>query len=136
VVIAASPHTTRKGTIHIMPPVNHTSDTAASQAALDKATEDRSEGVEPSSWWWLISFALGAVGAYTLLGVHLILDATDANAWMLTLMVVPTAFFCSSAVALFVGSGLSARERLSTASAGLLGYSPRERSRRPTHGRP
>ena len=111
-----------------MPLVNHTLDTTAGQAAPDQATEDRSEGVEPSSWWWLISFALGALGAYTLLGVHLILDATDANAWMFTLMAVPTAFFCSAAVALFVGSDLSARERLSAASAGLFGYSPREKS--------
>jgi hypothetical protein len=110
-----------------MPLVNPSPETTASQAAPDVATEDRTEGVEPSSWWWLISFALGAVGAYTLLGVHLILAATDANAWMLTLMAVPTAFFCSSAVALFVGSNLSARERLSAASAGLFGYSPRER---------
>ena len=115
-----------------MPLVNRSVDTTASQPAPDQATEDHSEGVEPSSWWWLISFGLGAMGAYTLLGVHLILDATDANAWLLTLMAVPTAFFCSSAVALFVGSGLSARERLSAASAGLFGYSPREKSRRST----
>ena len=70
------------------------------------------------------------VGAYMLLAVHLILDATNAGAWMWTLLAVPLAFFCSSAVALFVGSDLSARERLAAASAALFGYSPRDRSPR------
>ena len=119
-----------------MPLVNHTIDTTASQHPPDRVRVDQSDGVEPSSWWWVTSFVLGAVGAYSLLTVHLILEATDADAWMLTLMAVPAAFLCGSAVALFAGSGLSARERLSAASAGLFGYSPREKSRRSTHERP
>jgi len=96
--------------------------------------KDSGEAVEPSSWWLLISFVLGMVGAYTLLVVHLVLDATNASAWTWTLLAVPVAFFSSSASALFVGSGLSARERLAASSAGLFGYSPRERPPR-THER-
>jgi hypothetical protein len=119
-----------------MPPVNHSVDTTASQPTLDQTTESSREGVEPSSWWILISMALGMVGAYMLLAVHLILDATNARAWMWTLLAVPLAFFCSSAVALFVGSDLSPRERLAAASAAVFGYSPRDKSPRSTQGRP
>jgi len=117
-----------------MPLVNRSVETTASRPAPDQAAEDSREGVEPSSWWFLVSMILGMVGAYMLLAVHVILDATDASAWMWTLLAVPVAFFCSSAVALFVGSGLSARERLAAASAALFGYSPREKSPRSTHG--
>ena len=109
-----------------MPLVNHSVETTASHPAPDQTPEVRTEGVEPSSWWLFISMTLGMVGAYMLLAVHLILDATNAGAWMWTLLAVPLAFFCSSAVALFVGSDLSARERLAAASAALFGYSPRE----------
>jgi hypothetical protein len=38
-------------------------------------------------------------------------------------------FFCASGAALFIGSGMAARERFAAVRAGLIGYSPRDRSR-------
>lgn len=119
-----------------MPVANHSVHTTPARPAPNQTKEDSTEGVEPSSWWFVVSLVLGAMGAYTLLAVHLILDATNASAWMWTLLAVPVAFFCSSAVALFVGSDLSPRDRLAAASAGLFGYSPREQPPRSTHERP
>ena len=81
---------------------------------------------EPSSWSLFISFALAALGAYALLAVHLVLEATNASGWMLAWMAAPATLFCASAVALFVGSDLSPRERLTAIRTGIFGYSPRE----------
>ena len=85
---------------------------------------------EPRSWWPFVAGALGAAGSYVLLVVHLLLDATNASVWGLGWMAVPVAFFAASAGALFIASGMRARERLAAISGALLGYSPRERSRR------
>ena len=86
--------------------------------------------VEPSSWWPFVAIVLGALGCYAALAVHLILDATNASAWGLVWMAIPAVFFCASAAALFVGSGMPARERLAAVRAALFGYSPRARSGR------
>jgi hypothetical protein len=83
--------------------------------------------VEPSSWWPFVAVVLGALGCYGALAVHLILDATQASAWGLLWLAVPGAFFCASAGALLIGSGMPVRERLTTILAALFGYSPRER---------
>jgi hypothetical protein len=80
---------------------------------------DATDTAEPSSWW-----------PYALLVVHLLLEATKAGAWALAWMAVPGAFFAASAGALFIASRMPVRERLTAIPAALLGYSPRERSRR------
>jgi hypothetical protein len=85
--------------------------------------------VEPSSWWPFVSFIFGAVASYAVLVVHLVLEATTSNPWMLSWMAVPAALFCASGAALFVGSNLSPRERLAAAPAALLGYSSRTKER-------
>jgi hypothetical protein len=84
---------------------------------------------EPSSWWPFVAIVLGAVGCFAMLVVHLILDATDAGAWGLAWMAVPTALIAASIVALLVASGMAVREKLAVIPAALLGYTPRERSR-------
>jgi hypothetical protein len=84
---------------------------------------------EPSSWWPFVAIVLGAMGCFAMLVVHLILDATDAGAWGLAWMAVPTASIAASVVALFVASGMAVREKLAVIQAALLGYTPRERSR-------
>jgi hypothetical protein len=88
--------------------------------------------VEPSSWWPFIAIVLGAVGCYGLLVVHLILDATDAGAWGLAWMAVPSVFFVGSIGAVLIASGMPVRERLAAIPAAFLGYSPRPRSRPPS----
>jgi hypothetical protein len=80
---------------------------------------------EPSSWWPLVSMALGALGSYALLVVHLALEAAGRRPWMWTLMAVPGAFFFAAALTFAIGSGVPVRERLATIPAALLGYSPR-----------
>jgi hypothetical protein len=80
---------------------------------------------EPSSWWPLVSMALGALGSYALLVVHLALEAAGGRPWMWTLMAVPGAFFFAAALTFAIGSGVPVRERLATIPAALLGYSPR-----------
>jgi hypothetical protein len=80
--------------------------------------------VETRTWWLFVAVVLGFVGCYALLTVHLVLEATSTNSWMLAWMAVPAAFFIASGLALFVGTDLSPRERLATTSAALLGYSP------------
>ena len=94
--------------------------------SVGEGPPDENDRFEPSSWWWLISIVLAAVGSFALLSVHLILTAVNANAWAWTLLVVPAILFCSSGVALFVGSDIPARERLAAARTGVFGYSPRE----------
>jgi hypothetical protein len=79
---------------------------------------------EPSSWWPFVSLFLGVAGAFALLVVHLLLEATNADAWGLAWMAVPAALFAASGAALFVASGMSVRERLAAVRSGLLGYSP------------
>jgi hypothetical protein len=85
---------------------------------------------EPSSWWIFIAIVLGIVGVFATLVVHLLLDATRAGPWGLAWMAIPVAFIAASVGALFVASGLSLREKLAVIPAALLGYSPRERSRK------
>jgi hypothetical protein len=80
---------------------------------------------EPFSWWPFVAMVLGALGAFMLLVVHLVLEATGGRLWMWTLMAVPTAFFLAAALTLAIGSGIPVRERLATIPAALLGYSPR-----------
>jgi hypothetical protein len=88
--------------------------------------------VEPSSWWPFVAIVLGALGSYGLLVVHLMLEATHASGWGLAWMVVPGLFFGGSVAALLIVSGMPVREKLEMIPAGLLGYSPRARSQRPT----
>jgi hypothetical protein len=85
---------------------------------------------ESSSWWPLISMALGAAGSYALLVVHLVLDAAGGRPWTWALMSVPAAFFFAAALTIAIGSGIAIRERLATLPAALLGYSPRDAPRR------
>jgi hypothetical protein len=80
---------------------------------------------EPSSWWPLVSLALGALGSQALLAVHLILEAAGENLWMWTLMAVPGVIFWAAGLTVAIGSGIPVRERLATIPAALLGYSPR-----------
>ena len=87
--------------------------------------DPQEQEVETRIWWLLVAFVLGLVGCYGVLAVHLVLEATTTNAWMLAWMAVPAVFFIASGLALFVGTDLSPRERLATTSAALLGYSPR-----------
>ena len=87
--------------------------------------DPREQEVETRIRWLFAAFALGLVGCYAVLAVVLVLEATTTNPWMLVWMAVPAAFFIASGLALFVGTDLSPRERLSTTSAALLGYSPR-----------
>jgi hypothetical protein len=84
--------------------------------------------VETSMWWLFVGFVLGLVGCYSVLAVHLVLEATTTNPWMLAWNAIPAAFFIASGLAFFAGTDLSPRERLGTASAALLGYSPRTTS--------
>jgi hypothetical protein len=96
----------------------------------------RANRVEPSSWWPFVAAILGVLGCYGVLVVHLMLEATKAGAWGLAWLVVPSVFFCASAGAFFVGSGIPVRERLGAVRAALLGYTPRERPDRqpsPSH---
>jgi hypothetical protein len=85
----------------------------------------RQTQTEPSSWWPFVSMALGAVGAYMLLVVHLVLEAAGGRPWTWALMAVPTAFFFAAALTLAIGTGIPVRERLASIPAALLGYSPR-----------
>lgn len=87
-----------------------------------------SDSVEPSSWWLFPAIVLGAVGCYAALAVHLILAATNASVLGLVWMAIPVLFSCTSAAALFMGSGMGGRERLAAVRAALVGYSPRDRS--------
>jgi hypothetical protein len=80
---------------------------------------------EPSSLWPFAAIVLGGVGCYTALGIHLVLDATNASAWGLAWMAVPTVFLCASGGALLIGSGMPVRERFAAIPAAILGYSPR-----------
>jgi hypothetical protein len=79
---------------------------------------------EPSSWWPLVSMALGALASLALLVVHLILEA-GGSPWMWTLIAVPGVIFLAAGLAVAVGSGIPVKERLTTIPAALLGYSPR-----------
>jgi hypothetical protein len=90
--------------------------------------QTRAADVEPSSWWPFVALVLGAFGCFGLLVVHLMLEATHAGPWGLAWMATLLPLFCGSAIALFMSSGMTARARLAAISAGLLGYSPRERS--------
>jgi hypothetical protein len=80
---------------------------------------------EPSSWWPLVSMALGAFGSLALLAVHLVLEAAGGSPWMWTLMAVPGVFFLAAGLAVAVGSGIPVKERVADIPAALLGYSPR-----------
>jgi hypothetical protein len=91
--------------------------------------------VEPSSWWPFVAIVLGALGSYSLLIVHLLLEATHASGWGLAWMVVPGLLFGGSVAALLIASGMPVREKLAMIPAGLLGYSPRVRSQRQTDAR-
>ena len=86
--------------------------------------------LEPSSWWLLASFVFGALGCYGVLVVHLVLEATTSNPWMLSWMAL-AALICASGAALFAGSNLSLRERLAAAPAAIFGYSPRPKKAAP-----
>ena len=86
--------------------------------------------VETRTWWLFLAVVLGLVGCYAVLAVHLVLEATTTNPWMLSWMAVPAVILSASGVALFVGSGLSPRDRLAAAPAALLGYSPRTKAGR------
>ena len=79
---------------------------------------------EPSSWWPLVSMALGALASLALLAVHLILEA-GGSPWMWTLIAVPGVIFLAAGLTVAIGSGIPVRERLATIPAALLGYSPR-----------
>jgi hypothetical protein len=87
-------------------------------------------GAEPSSWWIFIAIVLGTFGVFATFVVHLLLDATRAGPWGLAWMAIPVAFIATSIGALFVASGMSLREKFAAIPAALLGYSPRERSRK------
>jgi hypothetical protein len=80
---------------------------------------------EPSSWWPLVSMALGAVGSQALLAVHLVLEASGGSPWMWTLMAVPGVIFLAAWLTVAVGSGIPVKERVAAIPAALLGYSPR-----------
>ena len=80
---------------------------------------------EPSSWWPLVSMALGALASLALLAVHLVLEATGGSPWMWTLMAIPGVIFLTAGLTVAIGSGIPVRERLTTIPAALLGYSPR-----------
>jgi hypothetical protein len=84
--------------------------------------------VEPGSWWPIVALILGATGCYALLAVHLVIDAPKAGASAWAWMAIPAAFFCASAAALLIGSGMPVGERLAAIPAAALGYSPRARS--------
>jgi hypothetical protein len=86
---------------------------------------------EPSSWWPFVSMALGALGSYALLVVHLVLDAAGGSPWLWTLMTIPGVIFLAAGLTVAIGSGISIRERLATIPAALLGYSPRAPVRTP-----
>jgi uncharacterized membrane protein YeaQ/YmgE (transglycosylase-associated protein family) len=90
----------------------------------------RENTAEPSSWWIFTAIVLGIVGVFATLVVHLLLDATRAGPWGLAWMAIPVAFIAASIGALFVASGMSLREKFAAIPAALLGYSPRERSRK------
>jgi hypothetical protein len=87
--------------------------------------------VEPSSWWLFVAIFLVTLSCFGVLVVHLLLDATHASAWGLLWLAVPGAFFCGYVGALFIASGTTVRHKLAAIPAALLGYSPRERSKRP-----
>jgi hypothetical protein len=80
---------------------------------------------EPSSWWPLVSMALGAVGSLALLAVHLVLESADGRPWIWTLMAVPGVFFLAAGLTVAIGSGIPVKERVAAIPAALLGYSPR-----------
>jgi hypothetical protein len=84
---------------------------------------------EPTSWWPFVAIALGVMGVFATLVVHLLLEATHAGPWGLAWMALPAAFIAASVVALFIASGMSVRERLAVIPAALLGYSPPGRSK-------
>jgi uncharacterized membrane protein YeaQ/YmgE (transglycosylase-associated protein family) len=85
---------------------------------------------EPSSWWIFIAIVLGIVGVFATLVVHLLLDATRSGPWGLAWMTIPVAFIAASVGALFVASDTALPAKLAVIPAALLGYSPRERSRK------
>lgn len=97
-------------------------------AAQDRPERPPAKTVEPSSLWPFVALVLGAIGCYATLTVHLLLDATNSDAWGLIWLLVPALFFGASAAALFVGSGMAASDRLAAVRAALFGYSPRDRS--------
>ena len=94
---------------------------------MSAATRDPSAAVEPSSWWLFVSFALGAIGCFGVLVVHLMLEATHASAWGLAWMAVPGVLLSGALAAPFLDSGMPVRQKVAVIAAGLLGYSPRER---------
>jgi hypothetical protein len=96
-----------------------------------RARSSAASQVEPSSWWLFVALILGALGCFGLLVVHLMIEATHAGAAALAWMAVPGLLFCASAGALFMSSGMTAREKLEAISVGLLGSSPPERNRLP-----
>jgi hypothetical protein len=52
--------------------------------------------VETRTWWLLLAVVLGSVGCYAVLAVHLVLEATTTNPWMLSWMAVPAVILCAS----------------------------------------
>jgi hypothetical protein len=88
-------------------------------------SNDTQRQVEPSSWWPLVAIVFGALGAYALLAVHLVIEAAGERTSMWTWMAVPGGLFLAAALTLAVGSGIPVRERFATIPAALLGYSPR-----------
>jgi hypothetical protein len=90
--------------------------------------------VEPSSWWPFVALFLGAFGCFGVLVVHLMIEAKHAGTTALAWMALPGLFFCGSAAALFMSSGMTVRERVAAVAAGLLGYSPPERKRQADAG--